>query len=213
MPIVVYLFVGKEYYPAPTIPIVMAAGLVALSRVRRPRLRSVLVGAIVVASLVDAAVLAKIAIPTTPADQMHATGLDTLSTDDASTVGWVSITQQMSSIYAALPVPERNTTVIVSSDYGVTGALQIYGNARSLPDSYSPQLSDFYLLPAHLAATDVLMVGYAPSDVRFMCTSAKIVAHLTIPYHVVNYESGAPVTFCTLNVPLPSVWGRLKEFS
>ncbi len=213
VPLVVYLFVGKEYYPAPTIPIVMAAGLIALSRVKRPRLRSVLMGAVVVASLIDAVVLAKITIPTTPADRMHATGLDILSTDDASTVGWVSITQQMTSIYDALPVSERNTTVIVSSDYGVTGALQIYGNAKSLPDSYSPQLSDFYWLPAHLDATDVLMVGYTPSDIRFMCTSATILAHLTIPYHVVSYESGAPVTFCTLNAPLPSVWGRLKAFS
>jgi hypothetical protein len=213
VPLVVYLFVGKEYYPAPTIPIVMAAGLVALSRVKRPRLRSWLVGAVIVASLVDAVALAKITIPTTPADQMHATGLDTLSTDDASTVGWVSITQQMSAIYGALPASERDTTVIVSSDYGVTGALQIYGKLKSLPDSYSPQLSDFYWLPEHVAATDVLMVGYAPSDVRFMCTSATIVAHLTIPYHVVNYESDAPVTFCTLNSPLPSLWGRLKDFS
>ena len=32
-PMVVYLFVGKYYYPGPTIPIVMAAGLVALSHV------------------------------------------------------------------------------------------------------------------------------------------------------------------------------------
>ena len=47
-PMVVYLFVGKYYYPGPTIPIVMAAGLVALSHVRRPRLRSVLMGAVVV---------------------------------------------------------------------------------------------------------------------------------------------------------------------
>jgi hypothetical protein len=59
----------------------------------------------------------------------------------------------------------------------------------------------------------VLMVGYAPSDVAFMCTSAKVVSHLVVPYDVVNLESGAPVTFCTLNAPLPSLWGRLKDFS
>ena len=39
-PMVVYLLVGKYYYPGPTIPIVMAAGLIALSNVKRPRLRS-----------------------------------------------------------------------------------------------------------------------------------------------------------------------------
>ncbi len=39
-PMVVYLFVGKFYYPSPTIAIVMAAGLLALSRVERRTLRS-----------------------------------------------------------------------------------------------------------------------------------------------------------------------------
>jgi 4-amino-4-deoxy-L-arabinose transferase-like glycosyltransferase len=213
VPMFVYLFVGKGYYPAPTIPIVMAAGLIALSRLKRPRLRSALVVAVVLASLIDVVALAKITIPTTPANRMHATGVDTLDTDDASTVGWVSITQQMTAIYGQLSAPERATTVIVSSDYGVTGALQIYANSQALPESYSPQLSDFYWLPQHVAATDVLMVGYEPSDVRFMCTSAKVVAHLTIPYHVVNLESDSPVTFCTLNAPLTSVWSRLKAFS
>ncbi len=213
VPIVVYLFVGKEYYPAPTIPIVMAAGLIALSHIQRPRSRTVLTYAVIVASLVDFVALSKITIPTTPADRMHATGLDSLDSDYASTVGWVSITQQMTRIFGALPAPERATTVIVSIDYGVTGALQIYGTSKVLPPSYSPQLSDFYYLPQHVAATDALMVGYEPADVAFMCTSATVVAHLTIPYHVVNLESDLPVTFCALNAPLPSVWGRLKEFS
>jgi dolichyl-phosphate-mannose-protein mannosyltransferase len=213
VPMFVYLFVGKAYYPGPTVPIVMAAGLMALSRVKRPRLRSVLVYAVIVAALLDGVVLSKITVPTTPADRMHAAGLDTEDSDYASTVGWVSITQQITAIYGSLPAAQQATTVIVSSDYGVTGALQIYGNAKLLPASYSPQLSDYYWLPRHVAATDVLMVGYEPSDVAFMCASATMAAHLTIPYHVVNLESNAPVTFCTLNAPLPNVWPRLKAFS
>ena len=49
VPLMVYLLVGKFYYPAPTIPIVMAVGLIALSRIQRPRLRSALAIAIVLA--------------------------------------------------------------------------------------------------------------------------------------------------------------------
>ena len=119
----------------------------------------------------------------------------------------------MTAIYGALPASQRATTVIVSSDYGVAGALQIFGNPKLLPASFSPQLSDWYWLPKNLAATDALMVGYAPSDVAWMCTSARVVAHLVVPYQVVNLEQGAPVTFCTLNAPLPELWGRLKDFS
>jgi len=213
VPMVIFLVVGKFYYPAPTIPVVMAAGLIAFSHIERQRLRYWLAIAIVVASVLDGLVAVKAAVPTTPPDRLHATGLDVSNTDFASTVGWVAITQQMTAIYAALSPAERSTTVIVSSDYGVTGALQIYGNSKLLPNSFSPQLSDYYWLPNHVAATDVLMVGYAPSDVAWMCTSTRVVAHLVVPYHVVNYDQGDPVTFCSLRAPLPDVWGRLQDFS
>ena len=213
VPLVVYLFVGKYYYPAPTVPIVMAAGLLALSRIERPRLRSALALAVGVASLLGFVSLAKIILPITPASQLHATGLDTTNTDLASTVGWVSITQQMTAIYGALPPSVRDTTVIVSSDYGVAGALQIFGNATLLPASYSPQLSDYYWLPGQLSATHALMAGYAPSDVASICTSASVVAHLTVPYHVVNLEQGSPVTLCSLKAPLPQLWRGLRDFS
>ena len=162
------------------------------SRVERRRLRSVLALAVGAASLLGFVALARTILPITPASQLHATGLDTANTDLASTVGWVSITQQMTAIYGALPASERDTTVIVSSDYGVVGALQVFGNPDLLPASYSPQLSDYLWLPAHLSATDALMAGYAPSDVASICTSARVVAHLTVPYHVVNLE---PVSY------------------
>jgi len=213
VPLVVYLLVGKFYYPGPTIPIVMAAGLLALSRVERRRLRATLAIAVAVASLLGAVALAKAVLPITPASRLHAAGLDTAEPDLASTVGWISITKQMTSIYGALPPSARDTTVIVSSDYGVAGALQIYGNSKLLPESFSPQLSDYFWMPARLPATDALMVGYDPSQIGWMCTSSKVVAHLTVPYHVVNLEQGAPVTLCNLRAPLPELWGRLRNFS
>jgi hypothetical protein len=212
-PVVVFLFAGKYYYAAPTFPVVDAAGLLALSRVHRPRLRTGLIAAVVLASVLDFAGLMKITVPTTPADQMHASGLDTQIPDLANTVGWRSITQQMTAIYGSLPASRRRATVIVSSDYGVSGALDIYGKPDRLPASFSPQLSDYFWLPRHLPATSALTVGYKPSDVRFMCASATVVAHLTVPYQVASLEQGAPVTLCDLKQPLPQEWARLKNFS
>jgi len=77
----------------------------------------------------------------------------------------------------------------------------------------SPQLSDWYWLPSNLAATDALMVDYKPSDVAWMCTSPKVIAHLTVPYDVAGLEQGAPVTFCQLKAPIPKVWEKLRNFS
>jgi hypothetical protein len=213
VPVVVFLFVGKGYYPAPALPIVMVQGLLAISRIGRSKLRYGLTVAVVAACVLNVASLAKIVLPITPADHLHATGLDTQQPDFASTVGWPSIANQVTAIYADLPASERSTTVIISSDYGVAGALAIYGDPKRLPDVLSPQQSDWFWLPQHLAVTDALMVGYAPSDVSWMCASAEVVAHLTVPYQVVNLEQGAPVTYCHLNAPIPSIWGRLKNFS
>ncbi len=213
IPLVIFLFAGKYYYPAPTFPFVMAAAVLSVSTITRPRVRSWLVVAVVVASLLDLVGLAKLTVPTTPAERFHAAGLDTTVPDLANTIGWDAITQQITAIYASLPSSERRTTVIVSSDYGVTGALAVFGTSRLLPASYSPQLSDYFWLPHTLAATAVLMVGYAPSEVAWMCPSPRVVARLTVPYHVVNLEQGAPVTLCRLKEPLPTVWARLKNFS
>jgi Dolichyl-phosphate-mannose-protein mannosyltransferase len=213
VPIVLFLFVGKYYYPAPTIPVVIAAGVLTLSRVKRPKVRTSLSGALVLASLLGFVAVLKIAVPTTPPDRLHATGLDTSEPDLADTVGWEAITQQLTATYGALPSSERATTVIISADYGVTGALDIYGNPKLLPASYSPQLSDYLWVPRHVSATLALMVGYEPSDVAWMCTSAKVITRLTVPYNVVNLEQGTPVTLCNLKEPLPKAWSGLKNFS
>jgi 4-amino-4-deoxy-L-arabinose transferase-like glycosyltransferase len=209
-PIVIFFFAGKYYYPAPTFPLIMAAGLLALSRIKRPKVRSSLVIVVALASLLDLVGLSKITLPITSPDHLHASGLDSFYGD---TVGWVPITQQVTTTYGSLPASERSQTVIVSSYYGVTGALDLYGDAMLLPASFSPQLSDYFWLPRNLSATYALMVGYSPSDIEWMCTSPKLVAHLSVPYDVQNLEQGMPVTFCPLKEPLPQEWIGLKNFS
>jgi 4-amino-4-deoxy-L-arabinose transferase-like glycosyltransferase len=211
-PLVLFLFVGKSYYAAGTIPVVMAQGLLALSRLERQRLRTALNVGVVVASVLSFTALAPLILPITPANRLHATGLDAKSEVFADSVGWDEVAGQVSQIYAALPASARSDTVIISAYYGVPGALQIYGDQRTLPAVISPQLSDWYWLPPHLTATSALMVNYKPSDVAWMCVSPQLIAHLTVPYQVQGLEQGAPVTFCQLKVPIPQVWGRLRNF-
>jgi hypothetical protein len=213
VPLFLFLFVGKGYYGAPAVPIVMVQGLMAISRLQRTRLRTGLVIAVVAACLVNAVTLSKLVLPITPADRLHSTGLDQQNPDFALTVGWPSIANQVTAIYKGLPASERSSTVIITSDYGGEGSLAIYQDPRQLPVVVSPQLSDWFWLPSHLDATYALMVGYAPSEVGWMCTSATVVGHLTVPYQVVNLEQGAPVTVCHLNAPVQSVWVRLKNFA
>jgi dolichyl-phosphate-mannose-protein mannosyltransferase len=213
VPLVLFLFVGKSYYAVGTVPIAIAQGIMAISWISRPKLRSGLQIAVAVASLLEFVTFAQLTLPITPPDRLHAAGLDVKNELFADSVGWKEVASQVQAIYGGLPEPERRGTVIVSAYYGVPGALWIYGDPTRLPKVMSPQLSDWYWLPSNLNATRALMVDYQPSDVTWMCRSARLIGHLIVPYGVKGLEQGAPVTFCELRAPIPSVWARLRNFS
>jgi 4-amino-4-deoxy-L-arabinose transferase-like glycosyltransferase len=217
VPLVLFLFVGKSYYAAGTIPIALAQGLMALSRLERPKLRSRLQVAVVVASVLEFVVFFFLVVPVTPPDRIHAANLDAVNEVFADSVGWDDVANQVTTIYRALPASERGDTVIISAYYGVPGALWVYGQANGygdeLPGVVSPQLSDWYWLPSNVTATYALMIDYQPSEVAWMCASPTLIAHLTVPYHVKGLEQGAPVTLCQLKAPISQVWGRLRNFA
>jgi Dolichyl-phosphate-mannose-protein mannosyltransferase len=213
VPLLLFLFVGKSYYAAGTIPVALAQGLMAISRIARPRLRSGLQIAVVVASVVEFVVFFFLVVPVTPPDRIHATRLDSVNEVFADSVGWDDIAQQVTRIYGNLPASERSNTVVISAYYGVPGALQVYDDSTVRPAAFSPQLSDWYWLPSNLNATYALMVDYQPSEVAWMCTSPTLIGHLVVPYRVTGLEQGAPVTFCQLKAPIPTIWGKLRNFS
>jgi hypothetical protein len=213
VPLVLFLFVGKSYYAAGTIPIALAQGLMAISRIERPRLRSRLQVAVVVASVLEFATFFFLVVPVTPPDRIHSTRLDTINEVFADSVGWDDIAKQVTTIYDGLPASERSSAVIISAYYGVPGALDVYDSPSTRPLAISPQLSDWYWLPHNLTATYAVMVDYQPSDVTWMCTSPTLISHLTVPYSVAGLEQGAPVTLCQLEQPIPQIWGKLRNFS
>jgi 4-amino-4-deoxy-L-arabinose transferase-like glycosyltransferase len=213
VPLLLFLFVGKSYYAAGTIPVTMAAGLLAISRIERRRLRVGLEIAVVVSSVIEFVVFFLLVVPVTPPDRIHTTKLDTVNEVFADSVGWNEIANQVTAIYGNLPASERPNTVVISAYYGVPGALEVYGNPKTAPIAISPHLSDWYWLPSNLTATYALMVDYQPSDVAWMCTSPTLITHLTVPYGVKGLEQGAPVTFCQLRAPIAKIWGQLRNFA
>jgi hypothetical protein len=213
VPLLVFLFVGKSYYAAGAIPIAMAAGLMAISRIERRKLRAGLEIAVVVSSVLEFATFFFLVVPVTPPDRIHATKLDTVNEVFADSVGWDDVAKQVTTIYGDLPNSDRSNTVIISAYYGVSGALDVYDKQSGRPVAISPQLSAWYWLPSNLTATSALMVDYTPSEVAWMCNSPTLIAHLTVPYGVKGLEQGAPVTFCQLKAPVSEFWGKLRNFS
>ncbi|MGA8877085.1 MAG: glycosyltransferase family 39 protein [Candidatus Korobacteraceae bacterium] len=212
-PLILFLFVGKSYYAVGTVPIALAQGLMAIGRVKRPRLRIGFQIAVAAACVLQLLTFAQLTLPITPPNRIHSLGLDAKNELFADSVGWKDVAQQVESIYGNLPYSKRTGTIIISAFYGIPGALQIYGDRKVLPVVVSPQLSDWYWLPSNLQATNALMFDYNPSDVGWMCSSATLVGHLTVPYGVHGLEQGAPVTFCVLKAPIQHEWGQLRNFS
>ena len=213
LPLVLFLFVGKSYYAVGTMPIALAQGLVAVGAIKRPRLRTGFEVAVVVACVLQLVTFAQLTLPITPPDRIHSLGLDSKNELFKDSVGWEDVAHQVESIYGNLPNSDRTGTIIISALCGVPGALQIYGDKKSLPLVVSPQLSDWYWLPSDLVATNALMIDYEPSDVAWMCSSATLLTHLTVPYGVKGLEQGAPVTFCVLKAPISQAWSQLRNFS
>lgn len=212
-PLVLFMFVGKSYYSVGTVPIALAQGLIAVGRVKRPRRRVGFEIAVAVACALQLLTFAQLTLPITPPSRIHSLGLDAKNELFKDSVGWESVAHQVESIYANLPSSQRTGTIIISAFYGVPGALRIYGDKKSLPAIISPQLSGWYWVPSDLTAANALMVNYEPSDVGWMCSSATLVGHLTVPYDVQGLEQGAPVTFCVLKTPIQQNWSQLRNFS
>lgn len=213
LPLVLFLFGGKSYYAMPTVPIAVAEGLMALSRINRPKLRSRLLVAAGAAAVLDLVIFSPLTLPITPASRLHATKLDTVNEVFADSVGWADVASQVTKIYTDLPASERANTVVISAYVGVPGALDVYGDPKLRPEAASPQLSAWYWLPRNLTATEAIMVDYQPSEVAWMCTSPRLIAHLTVPFSVRGLEQGAPVTLCRLEGPILRAWPRLRDFS
>jgi len=212
--ILLFLPDGKAYYPAPTIPLVYAAGSVAVGRIASAGRRGWARGAMVAAGLLEVAVLVTIILPVIPPSSMHRLGIDTTNPDFANTVGWPEMTSQVGAVYNSLPPQQRAKAAILTSIDGQAAAIDLYGGGEHLPQAISPHLNFWYWKPANLDATTLVTVGYEPSDLAFLCGTITSAGTVTIPYSIDNLNQGTPILVCTnLKESINAAWPALRNFS
>jgi hypothetical protein len=205
---------GKAYYPAPTIPLVLAAGCIALGRIVSLTRRRRLARLVVAAGFIQLVVLLPVILPIVPTTSLHAFGLDKLRQDFADTVGWPNLASQVAGVYDGIPTSRRATTVILANNYGEAGAIDIYGPREHLPQAISPELTFWYWKPSNLHATTLVTVGFNPSDLAFVCGTVARAASVVMPDSVVNQEAGTPILVCTnLRESINAAWVTLRSFS
>jgi 4-amino-4-deoxy-L-arabinose transferase-like glycosyltransferase len=212
--ILLFLPEGKAYYPAPTVPFVLAAGCVAVARIASRLRRRAVISVALATGALQAAILSPIILPVVPPPSMHRLGVDALNPDFANTVGWPDMTAQVGAVYNALPPDQRANAAILTSIDGQAGAIDIYGAGEDLPQAISPHLNFWYWKPAGLEPTTLVTVGYSKSDLAFLCGRIAVARPVTIPYDIENLNQGAPILICTdLREPLSAAWPTLRNFS
>jgi Dolichyl-phosphate-mannose-protein mannosyltransferase len=212
--ILVLLPEGKAYYPAPTIPLVLAAGCMAVGAIvsltRRRRVTALVVGG----GFIQLAVLLPVILPVVPTSSLHSFNLDKLRQDFADTVGWPVLASQVAAVYNGLPASQRATATILANNYGEAGAIDIFGGRDHLPQAISGHLTLWYWKPANLDATTLVIVGFNPGDIAFLCGTVIRAGAVRMPDSVANQEAGTPILICThLRESINAAWPSLRSFN
>jgi hypothetical protein len=208
-----YLPVGKAYYPGPLIPMLFAAGCVQLEATADKRGWSRVTRVAATAMIVQALVALPLVIPVVPQSLLATFRLDQARKDYADTVGWPELVAQVAGVYQQLSPAEQSTTAIVAANYGEAGAIDLYGPGFDLPQALSPQLTFWYWKPSYVDAQIVITVGAQEPDVRQVFADVTRVGEVQAVDGVHNEEVGRAILLCRQPlVPLDEVWPLVRRF-
>ena len=195
---------GRSYYALPAMLPALVAGCIALAE-RHPR-RSTL-GALAIVQLAVLALVVPLVVPILPTRQLVSTG-----TWDRSfwkdEIGWRELTAQTAAAWRSRTPAERADGAIVAGNYGVAGALSLYGPAAGLPTPLSGHLSFQYWHPSRMPERAVLLVGFERGDALSHCAHATVLGTADNRWHVDNEERGRPIVWCRLRSPLGQEWAH-----
>ncbi|MBV9579003.1 MAG: hypothetical protein JO057_10470 [Chloroflexi bacterium] len=210
----VFLPVGKAYYPAPPIPVLLAAGCVQLEVIAERRNWTHLMSLAGGLMLVQAVVSLPISVPVVRQASLARFGLDRFRKDYADTVGWPQLVGQVAVAYAQLSPVEQQSSVILAANYGEAGAIDRYGPALGLPPPLSPNLTYWYWKPAHVTAQSAILIGFDAATAQRLFPDVNQVATVQSVDGVHNEEVGRLILLCRQpRVAIDVAWPYLQSFN
>ena len=156
---------GKAYYIGPIYPVLAAAGAAALDRLgeriapRRPtKVLAVAAAAVALYGIASLPFGLPLLAPTEMVEFTKAVGGESatrtntgerlaLPQDYADMIGWESLTQTVVRVWNSLPPSDRAQAVLIASNYGRAGALDLLGRSQGLPPAISPAGSYWFVGP------------------------------------------------------------------
>jgi hypothetical protein len=130
-------------------------------------------------------------------------------------VGWQELVQTVAEIYNGLPAADRPSTSILAGNYGVAGAIDLYGPAYHLPHVISEVNSYWLSGYGNPPPQAVIIVGLARDVVDRFFSNCRVTGHVTNAYGVENEETiNHPNIFiCTgTRISWPQLWKQFQSF-
>ncbi|HQR29521.1 MAG TPA: glycosyltransferase family 39 protein [Anaeromyxobacteraceae bacterium] len=174
-------------------PMLFAAGGVALDRIRRPALRTGIGAAQAVLLVAGAAAAAPIFTPVLPPaavrSYLEALGLrieleqgkqgEPVPQWLADRLGWPELAVRVAEAVRSLPEDERREAVLVTENYGIAGALELYGPGLGLPRVFATHNSFHDWGPPPGSTRTYVAVGVNPRGLEGKFDSVSEVAVAT----------------------------------
>ena len=191
---------GKSYYMFGPFAPLAASGAVLLDRwIARGRtpVRGTVVGAL---AAVSVAVMAVLTLPIVPAASLASTPVAELYSEAGEQLGWPELVAEVTRVADGLTPAEREGAIIVTSNYGEAGALELLG--EDLPPVYSGHNSYWDWGPPPDGRTVVILVtggGWQAAALGDCSAEGRVDNGLGLS----NDEQGTPVRVCRR---VPASW-------
>lgn len=221
---------GKNYYLAPSYPMLLAGGAVAIERwLAAPwfSLRPIWPQAAIVVIIVVAGVtFAPLVLPLLPPEKYVAyqrwLGLDPSKTEVhhqgplpqlfGDQFGWPELVAEVARIHNSLPPEERAKAAILTGNYGEAGAINLFGPRYGLPTAISGHQTHFLWGPRDYTGEVIITLQYDRADLEPHCASVQDAGAHYHPWGMA--EENAEIYVCRgLDRPLKEIWPKVKHWN
>jgi len=195
VPLAYFLLGGKSYYAFPAVVFAVAAGAVPFERwATRWRLAFFGVG-----YAVGFGIGLPLTLPVLPLHTAIQQGVVKARSDYQDELGWPALAAQVRRLAGG-------ANVVVTSNYGEAGALELFGHR--LPPIASADVTFRYWRPT-VAGRRAILVGFPAATASGFCGGYTLLGRIEMP--TANQERGLPIARCTLDSSLAAEWPRIVQ--
>lgn len=130
----------------------------------------------------------------------------------ADRFGWESLVADVAGVYDSLPEADRSQAVILTSNYGEAGALELLGSDRELPPVVSGHNTYYLWGPGGASGNVVIAVGFSQNRLEESWSDVETGAIHKCQY-CMDYENDMPIYVARGPLaPLATIWSDFKHY-